>query len=254
MDHYSRVKDEFKRQAETLSASPAFTDAAVLERIRDAVRPAPGMKLLDLGCGPGIVTAFLAPSVREAVAYDLTPEMLEKARQRCEKASLKNVRFELGRAEELPFEKESFDCVVTRLTIHHFPDPRRVMEEAARVTRLKGRVVVVDFLSSEKEEEAALHNALETLRDPTHVRALSADELQRLLEAAGLRITSRLAWKRKRDFAEWIGIANAPERAKPLATVMAALAGAGLRAGIDLHWDGQQPVFEHDYLLLAAEK
>ena len=107
MDHYSRVKDEFKRQAETLSVAPAFTDSAVLERIREAIQPTRGMNLLDLGCGPGIVTAALAPAVREAVAYDLTPEMLGKARQRCEKAALKNVRFELGPAEELPFGKKA---------------------------------------------------------------------------------------------------------------------------------------------------
>ena len=143
---------------------------------------------------------------------------------------------------------------MTRLTIHHFPDPRRVMDEVARVTRPNGRVVVVDFLSSEKEGEASLHNALETLRDPTHMGALSANELQKLLQASGLRITSRVAWERERDFEEWIGIANAPERAKPIYTVMATLAGAGIQAGIDLHLDGNKVTFKHDYLLLAAEK
>jgi ubiquinone/menaquinone biosynthesis C-methylase UbiE len=254
MDHFSRVKEEFKKQAETLSAAPAFTDSAVLERIHTAVGPTGGMKLLDLGCGPGIVTASLAPAVREVVAYDLTPEMLEKARQRCEKAGLKNVRFELGRAEELPFEKESFDCVVTRLTVHHFTDPRKVMKEVVRVTRRNGRVVVADFLSSGNEADAALHNALETLRDPTHVRSLSADELRELLRESGLRIISRTTWERQRDFDEWVGITNAPERAKPLYTVMAALARAGIQTGIHLHLDGDKVLFKHEYLLLAAEK
>lgn len=254
MDHFSRIKEEFKRQAETLSAAPVFTDSEVLEKIQQAIKPTRMMNLLDLGCGPGIVTAALAPHVREVVAYDLTSEMLDQARQRCQKAGLRNVRFEPGRAEELSFEKESFDCVVTRLTIHHFLDPRQVMEEVARVTRPNGKVVVVDVVSSENEEEAALHNALETLRDPSHVRMLSAPELRGLVEKAGLRITSQMTWVKKRDYDEWIRITNAPERVKPLYTVMVTLARAGIHAGIGLHFDGKTVGFNHDYLLITAEK
>jgi len=254
MDHFTRVKEEFKRQAETLSAGPVFTDSEVLEKIYDAVKPTKMMNLLDLGCGPGIVTAVLASHVREVVAYDLTSEMLDKARQRCAKAGLKNIRFELGSAEQLPFENKSFDCVVTRLTIHHFLEPRQVMNEVVRVIRQNGKVVVADVVSSENEEEAALHNALETLRDPSHVRMLSARELQGLLEAAGLRIISKMTWEKKRDYDEWIRITNAPERVKPLYTVMVALARAGIQAGINLHFDGKTVVFHHDYLLVTAEK
>ena len=254
MDHFSRVKEEFKRQAETLSVASVFTDAGVLEQIHAAIQPTKKMNLLDLGCGPGIVTAKIAPDVREVVAYDLTPEMLDKARQRSQEAGLKNVRFELGSAEHLPFEEESFDGVVTRLTIHHFPDPHRVLKEAARVTRRNGRIVVADVVSSEKEEEAALHNALETLRDPTHIRMFSANGLLELVQSAGFRITSTVSWEMKRDYDEWIRITNAPERVKPLYTVMAALARAGIHAGINLHCDGRTVAFTHRWLLVTGEK
>jgi len=186
MDHFSRVKEEFKRQAETLSVASVFTDSGVLEQIHAAIKPTRMMNLLDLGCGPGIVTAAMAPDVREAVAYDLTPEMLDKAKQRCQEAGLKNVRFELGSAEHLPFPDESFDSVATRLTIHHFLDPRRVMKEVVRVTRRNGKVVVADVVSSENDEEAALHNALETLRDPTHVQMVSYSVMMELIQSAGL--------------------------------------------------------------------
>jgi ubiquinone/menaquinone biosynthesis C-methylase UbiE len=254
MDHYSRVQEEFKRQAPTLSAAPVFSDAGVLEQIHRAVNPAPRMNLLDLGCGPGIVTAALAPDLKEVVAYDLTPEMLDQARQRCAKAALKNVRFEVGRAEQLPFEKESFDAVVTRLTIHHFLDPQRVLNEVVRVLRPKGKLVVADVVSSENEEEAALHNALEILRDPTHTRMVSPRELTELLPASGLRILSRVTWQMQRNYEEWIRITNAPERVKPLYVVMASLARAGLRAGINLQSEGGTLVFTHQWLLITAEK
>ncbi len=254
MDHFSRVKEEFKRQAETLSIAPVFTDAGVLEQIRAAIKPTRAMRVLDLGCGPGIVTAAIAPDVKEVIAYDLTPEMVDKARKKCEESGLKNVRFEVGSAEQLPFEKESFDCVVTRLTIHHFLDPHRVMNEVARVTRRSGKVVVTDVVSSENESEATLHNALEILRDPTHVRMLPTSEMLELLKSVGLRITSTVTWEMKRGYEEWIRITNAPERVKPLYTLMEALAKAGLHAGINLYFDGKTVTFTHHWLLVTGEK
>ncbi len=254
MDFQSRVKEEFARQAERLSVAPAFTDADVLEKIRAAVAPKATMRVLDLGCGPGIVAAALAASAREVVALDLTPEMLEKVRQRCRDAGLHNVRCQLGTAEELPFDDGSFDGVVSRLTFHHFPDTSRVLGEMVRVTQPGGRIVVADVVSSENTEEAALHNALEILRDPSHVRMLSPGELRRLIEAAGLRITAASTWDMARNFEEWIRIASAPERAAPLFTIMQALAKAGIDAGIDLGFDGKTVVFKHRWLLVTAEK
>jgi len=254
MDHFSRIKEEFKRQAETLSIASVFTDSGVLEQIRSAIGPTNAMSILDLGCGPGIVTAAIAPEVREAVAFDLTPEMIDKARAKCKEAGLKNVRFEVGNAEQLPFENERFDCVVTRLKIHHFLDAERVMEEAVRVTRKGGRVIVADVFSSENEEEAALHNALETLRDPTHIRMLSPSDMLRLCKSAGLRVTSSVTWEMKRDYDEWIRITNAPERVKPLYEVVAALAKAGIHAGIDLHLEEKKVIFIHRWLLVTGEK
>jgi len=254
MNSQSRVREEFARQAEALSVAPAFTDAEVLEKIRAAVGPAETMRILDLGCGPGIVSAALAPHAREVVGFDLTPEMLEKARQRFREAGLTNARFELGRAEQLPFADGTFDAVVTRLTLHHFPDPRRVIAEAVRVTRPGGRAVVADVVSSENADEAALHNALEILRDPTHLQMLSAKGILEVIAAAGLRVTTTSTWEMQREFGEWIRITNAPERARPLLTVMLALAKAGIHAGIDLRSDGKTVLFKHRWLLVAAQK
>ncbi len=250
----SRIQEEFTRQAETLSVAAAFTDAGVLDRIRAAAGPTKAMSILDVGCGPGILAAALAPYAGEVVAYDLTPEMLERARQRCQEAGLQNVRFDLGRAENLPFADQSFDVVVTRATLHHFSDPQLVVGEMVRVTRPHGKIVVTDVVSSENADDAGLHNALEILRDPSHVRMLSPSEILRLIGAAGLRVAATTTWEMPREFDEWLQITNAPERRAPLLTVMRALAQAGIRAGIDLAVSGNTLVFKHQWLLVTAEK
>jgi ubiquinone/menaquinone biosynthesis C-methylase UbiE len=88
LDHENRVRDEFTRQAETFSASAAITDAALTQRFVTALGEAVRGTVLDVACGPGILSAAIAKSAREVVAFDLTPQMLKKAAQRCSEASL----------------------------------------------------------------------------------------------------------------------------------------------------------------------
>ncbi len=187
MEHLQKVREEFTRQAERFASAPAVTEDELTERFVQAAGPDPG-GVLDVACGPGIVSAALAPRAREVVGLDVTPEMLSKARQRCEAAGLRNVSFREGSATDLPFAEDAFDTVVTRLAIHHFSEPRQVLGEISRVLRPGGRLVLADIVSSENPEESALHNALEVLRDPSHVRMLPASELRALVGEAGLTI------------------------------------------------------------------
>jgi ubiquinone/menaquinone biosynthesis C-methylase UbiE len=253
-DHTEHIKKEFARQAETLSAASAFTDLTFVERIRTAIAPTATMRILDLGCGPGIIVEALAPLVDEVVAFDLTPEMLQKAQERCSQSEVENVRLLLGNGEKLPFKDGTFDVVVTRLTIHHLEDPMGVVSEMVRVTSSSGRVVVADIVSSEDPEQSELHNALEVLRDPSHVRMLPKSLLLTMIQESGLRIISDTTWEKERRFDEWAQIVNDPKRTIPLQTVMLNLASAGIRAGINLRSDGDTVVFTHRWLLVTAEK
>lgn len=254
MDHHTRTMQEFARQAEQTVTAAAFTAPDLTERLLAAMDTAATGDILDLACGPGIVTAALARRAREVVAFDLTPEMLEKARQRCAQAGLDNVRFQQGKAEQLPFAPATFDAVVTRLSIHHFADPAIVLAEMVRVVRPQGTIVIADVLSSDDAEEAELHNALEILRDPSHVRMLSRPQLLSLLRSSGLTVVSEATWDVQREFDEWADIVNDPTRTQPLRTVMCRLAQAGMDAGIDLRIEGEQLAFIHRWLLVVASK
>src|SRR6184192_3223194 len=122
-DHENRVRQEFTRQAETFSASAAITDVAFTQRFIDALGEAARGSVLDVACGPGILSAVIAKTARQVVALDLTPQMLKKAAQRCAEVGLANVTFRQGTAAELPFADAAFDAAVTRLSVHHFDRP-----------------------------------------------------------------------------------------------------------------------------------
>jgi ubiquinone/menaquinone biosynthesis C-methylase UbiE len=251
-DHEQLIRSEFSRQADVMAQAAIFNDANVLARICDAGRLTRSSRVLDVACGPGIVVEALARSAGEVVGCDITPAMLEKARARC--AGVTNTLFTPGRAEALPFENAAFDVVVSRSAVHHFPDPTAAFREMARVVRAGGRVITVDVQSAEAPDEAALHNALEILRDPSHVRMLPGSELHRSIVDAGLAIEEVVTWTNHREFSEWMKIAAAPERIEPLRIVMTALAERGASAGIGLRLEGGKLRFEHAAALTVAIK
>jgi ubiquinone/menaquinone biosynthesis C-methylase UbiE len=253
-DHQRRVRNEFSRQADTMAAAAIFTDERILTHIREAAGLTRHTRVLDLACGPGIVSEALAYDTGEVIACDITPTMLIRARHRCAEAGLTNVHCTLGLAEALPFADQTFDVVVNRSALHHFPHPAAALAEMARVIRTSGRLVIVDVVSSEEPEESGLHNALEVLRDPSHTRMLPKSEILAHLREAGLEARTTMAWTNTREFDEWLRITNAPERMAPLHTVMTALAKAGIHAGINLHLNGDTIVFEHKSQLIVAEK
>jgi ubiquinone/menaquinone biosynthesis C-methylase UbiE len=254
MDHLKRVADEFARQAETFDKFAELTDEQVAARFGNALGEARRGNLLDVACGPGVVTAAIAPAATSVVAFDATEQMLEKAKARCARAGLTNVTFKHGDAEHLPFEDGQFDGVVTRLAIHHFAHPQRALDEMFRVLRPGGVAVIVDVVSSEVAAESNLQNAIERLRDPSHVRMLPATELDNGLTRAGFQILDHSIWDKPREFEEWTGIVNDPDRIEPIRTVVRALADAGNHAGMGLAIQDGRIVFFHRWRLLQAGK
>ena len=254
MDHLSQVKHEFSRQADYFAASAAITNEEQTRLFIEALGVGDVGDVLDVACGPGIVTVALAARAREVVAFDLTPAMLKKARQRCASAGVRNVTFREGDATDLPFADHTFDCVVTRLSIHHFQHPRRVLDEIWRVLKPGGTVVVADVTSSEVPEKSALQNAIETIRDPSHTRMLPDLELTSLVCDSGFMIVSEKTWEKARGFEEWAAIVDDPARTAQLRVITEVLVRLGEDAGMGLAMTNGKLTFFHRWCLITARK
>jgi ubiquinone/menaquinone biosynthesis C-methylase UbiE len=249
---HQQIQAEFTRQAVHMASAPAFQVQVQLGRLVKALGDAKLHRVLDLACGPGVLAEALAPHVREVVGIDATLEMIRLAWDRFEKARLTNGHFETAAAEELPYAAAQFEQVLTRLSFHHFDDVPGVLSEVRRVMRPTGRLIVADVISSEEPAEAALHNSLEKLRDPTHVRMFSGSELLDLLRVEGFRVMHHESWRQSRTFPEWAAVIGDPDRTEPLENVMRVLARAGESAGIKLHEESGELRFAHTWLLAIA--
>ncbi len=103
----------------------------------------PAWTVGDLGCGTGQLAEAVAPFVRRVVAVDESPAMLEAARVRLQ--GVANVELRQGELEALPIEDRTLDVVMLSLVLHYATNPQRVLEEAARVLRPGGRILIIDM-------------------------------------------------------------------------------------------------------------
>jgi ubiquinone/menaquinone biosynthesis C-methylase UbiE len=182
--HQHRILDQFTRQAVPFSQSQNIRNQEALNRIVQLAQAGDTDTVLDVACGPGLLTCSFARIVRHAVGVDLTPAMLDQARKVQLEQALENVSWQRGDVQALPYPDQHFSIVATRFSFHHLQQPLAALQEMKRVCKPGGRIVVADMAPS--PEKADRLNEEERLRDPSHVRALTLDELTKLFQQAGL--------------------------------------------------------------------
>jgi ubiquinone/menaquinone biosynthesis C-methylase UbiE len=225
------IVDQFTAQVERFVRSPHVNVEEPVARFVAAVDPKTTEDALDVACGPGLLAKAFAPRLRSFTGVDLTPAMVERAGKTVKEAGIANATFRSGDALALPFESGRFDVVLTRLAIHHIPDAAGALRESARVLKTGGRLGLFDMTTSEDEAEAAYHNDVERLRDPSHATALPLSKLFELIGKAGLEADRLETIDYELDVEDWISRAEQTKEQAAKAREMIAAALGTRRFG-----------------------
>jgi ubiquinone/menaquinone biosynthesis C-methylase UbiE len=187
-DHNQLIVDQFTRMAAPFAEMPAHSDHTSMQLLIDSASITEDDRVLDVCCGPGLVSCAIAPRAGHVTGIDITPAMIEQAERLQHKQGLGNMSWVVGDVTTLPFPAASFSVVLSRYAFHHLLHPAGVLLEMSRVCRPGGLVVVADVFGN-TEEQRTVYDRIEKLRDPSHVRALLLRELRDMFAEVGLAIT-----------------------------------------------------------------
>ncbi|HTO68732.1 MAG TPA: class I SAM-dependent methyltransferase [Myxococcota bacterium] len=204
VDLDTSIQRQFGAAAAGYAVSPVHAGGPTLEAVVERAALTGKERVLDVGCGAGHTALALARNAAEVVALDLTEEMLATAAGLARERGLANVWFKRGRAEALPFADGAFDLVTSRLCAHHYADPAAATREAARVLRPGGRYLLVDSYAAEDPVQDTYLNAIEVLRDPSHVRNYRLSEWSAMFRAAGFAVELGPRWPVRLEFDAWL--------------------------------------------------
>ncbi len=181
------VVERFGHRAAAYLGSTVHAAGEDLAALAALVSARPGCRVLDLGCGGGHVAYAAAEAgAGEVVACDLSAGMLAVVAAEASRRGLNAIRTKQGSAERLPFDTASFDVVLSRYSAHHWRDFEAGVREAARVLRPSGVAGFADVVSAMPGANDTFLQAVELLRDTSHVRDRSVAEWLDATGRAGL--------------------------------------------------------------------
>ena len=148
-----KAQDYFQQVAESWDSVRAMhvSQQRVEEALLEIVGEDFDGELLDIGTGTGRILEVLASRVSRGVGIDMSSDMLSVARTNLERTDLKHIHVRKGDMYQLPLEDDSFDLAILHMVLHYSDNPAEAIQEASRVLRPDGRLIVVDFAAHAEE-------------------------------------------------------------------------------------------------------
>lgn len=238
--HTQTVVAQFDPKAQAYLTSAVHAAGPDLEHAKHLVQRlglAQGA-LLDLGCGAGHLGFALAPYFTRVVAADASPAMLTTVATAAAQRGLSQITVQQAMAEDLPFASASFDLVSTRYSAHHWRDVPAALREMRRVARPGGVLLLIDLMGDENPLVDTHLQAVELLRDPSHVRDYSPSQWRSMLHDAAFALQQEAFWPTRMQFSSWVERMHTPPESVAAIRTLLTSAAQEVRAGLAVEPDG----------------
>lgn len=252
----ARVQDYFSRTAESYVASFSHKAGGDLQRLLEIGEWNTDQYALDIATGGGHTALAVAPLVAQVMVSDLTPRMLEKAREFLLAQGVTNAQFQVADAEHLPFADGTFDRVTCRIAAHHFPAMLQAVKEVARVLKTRGLFLLIDCMAPSDAELDTFDNTVEKWRDASHGRSCTKEEWQDFFAQAGLRVEQMEFFRRTHDYDDWTLRSQLPNNEKAQLEQFILESNPRIQDYFEVvrKADGHLERFSNDFILLKGRK
>ena len=249
--HDRVVEAQFGPPARGYVESTVHSQGADLDAIGALAEKADPELALDLGAGGGHVAYVLARHAQRVIATDLSSEMLAAVAATAREKGLSNIETAEAPAERLPFADETFDFVASRYSAHHWRDFDAGLGQARRTLKRGGRAVFVDVYAPGQALFDTHLQAIELLRDHSHVRDYTCAQWFDALARAGFAIEACRTWRLRMDFPVWTARMRTPaENVKTIRALQGA-AAAETKAHFTIEPEGS---FHLDMLMIESSR
>jgi SAM-dependent methyltransferase len=208
--HEQILEAQFGPRAQAYVESAVHARGPDLEAVGELLQAHAPQRGLDIGSGGGHLAYLMARHARSVIATDLSSEMLAAVAVTARDRGLSNIETVTAPAERLPFESGYFDFVGCRFSAHHWRDFEAGLREARRVLEAGGRAVFIDAVSSGWALFDTHLQAVELLRDTSHVRDYSAAEWMAGLARACFAVQGCRTWRLRMAFPTWTARMRTP--------------------------------------------
>jgi len=236
--HEEILEAQFGPRARAYVESAVHARGPDLDAAAEVIRAVAPRRALDIGSGGGHLAYLMAAHAGSVTATDLSSEMLAAVAVTARERGLSNVETVTAPAERLPFDAGSFDFVGCRYSAHHWRDFEAGVREARRVLEAGASAVFIDAVSSGWALFDTHLQAVELLRDASHVRDYSAAEWTAALGRAGLAPRGIRTWRLRMDFPTWTARMRTPEENVRAIRALQAAAAVETRAFFEIEADG----------------
>ncbi len=117
----------------------------------------PKIRIADLGAGEGLVSQLLARRAEQVVCVDNSPKMIEFGSELAKKNGFSNLSYKLGDIEAVPLKDKSFDLALLSQALHHASHPQKAVDEAYRILKPGGQLIIIDLLEHHFEKAHELY-------------------------------------------------------------------------------------------------